>query len=148
MTNDDPLLLQARRVAVARAVLAASEAELAPQVEAFNAATAGLRERIRMERERLAAEESAARARTVQRYQETGDKHPVPGLGIRLVKTVEYDADRALAWAKQSGLALLLDRKAFEKIAIATPVPGATVVELPQATIAADLGAVLPPEGA
>lgn len=137
--SDDPLVLQTRRVAAARAQVTALEEELGDARRAFEEGHAALIAAVQTAQAACAADEQALRELTLQRYQETGDQHPAPGLGIRLVKAVEYDAGQALAWAKQSGLALQLDRKAFEKIAIATPVPGATVVERPQATIAADL---------
>jgi hypothetical protein len=82
-------------------------------------------------------------------YEATGSKTPAPGVGIRITKAVAYDAGKALLWAREYGLALTVDAKAFERIALASPIlPGdplafVQVTEQPQATLAKDLGAAI-----
>ncbi len=87
----------------------------------------------------LATEEESLRVLAVARFKATGEKHPTPGVDIRLMKQVEYDVGAAFAWAKSTGMALTLDKKAFEKIAIAGRLTVATIAEVPRATIAQDL---------
>lgn len=160
---EDLLTIQARRVYAARVMVGGLEQELERAEQEFAEENADLIARLNAARAAVDAEEDAARELTVTRFVETGEKKPAPGLGIRLVKAVEYDPAQALTWAKSTGLAIQLDRRAFEKMAVAavtpgtpsqrengtrvyqTTIPGALVVELPQATIAEDLGAVLPP---
>ncbi|MBA7590529.1 hypothetical protein ES708_32653 [subsurface metagenome] len=89
--------------------------------------------------------EGKLRELTLQAFGETGNKAPVPGVGIRIKEKLEYDLKAALDWAKAHKMALSLDKKAFEKIAAASPEtrPGfVTITEEPQATIATDLKVV------
>jgi hypothetical protein len=144
IVTEDPVLAQARRVHAARVAQAARTAQLEEAQRVFAEQHRELVVQVAAGAAAVKAEEHAARELALERYAATGDKHPAPGLGIRMVKTVEYEDGAAFAWAKGTGLALQLDRKAFEKIALATPIPGATVVEVAQATIASDLSAVLP----
>ena len=88
----------------------------------------------------LETEEQLLRELAVAHYKTTSDKHPAPGVDIRIVKTLEYDAGQAFAWAKATGMALTLDRKAYEKIALANGgLTGTKIEEVPRATIAQDL---------
>lgn len=100
-------------------------------------------EMVRTQRGSLADEETKLRAMAITRFHTTDEKNPAPGVGIRLVREVEYDPTIALEWARVQGLALQLDRKAFEKIALSTKLPCATIAIVPQATLAKDLGAAL-----
>ena len=56
----------------------------------------------------------------------------------------DYPEDKAFAWAKESGLALALDKKAFEKSASVQPLDFVTVREEPKVTISSDLSAFVP----
>ena len=85
------------------------------------------------------AAEERLKEMTLDAYRATSDKHPAPGVDVRIVRTLFYLAQPALEWAKAHGLALQLDTKAFEKIAKVTPLPFVTITEVPQATIAQDL---------
>jgi hypothetical protein len=92
------------------------------------------------------AEDSAIRGLAMVAYETTGSKAPAPGVTLVVTKTLRYDDADAFAWAKQTGMALQpesLDRKAFEKIAKAAPLPFVTVEEVPAARIASDLTAAL-----
>ncbi|MCK9571163.1 hypothetical protein M0R72_19595 [Candidatus Pacearchaeota archaeon] len=89
----------------------------------------------------LAEEEARLRELTLAAYQETGNKKPTPGVGIRVVKKAEYEPGEALTWAKKHDACLTLDEKAYKTALIAgifADAPG-KVVEEPQATIAKEL---------
>jgi hypothetical protein len=53
-----------------------------------------------------------------EEFKEKGKKKLLGGLGVREVTYLDYDPKRALEWAKEKGLCLLLDTKKFEKIAL------------------------------
>jgi hypothetical protein len=79
-------------------------------------------------------------------YAARREQRPAPGVEVRLYRKVEFGAEaRLLAWARQTGLGLTVDRKAVEKIALATPLEAdiARVLEDPRVFIAADLDAAL-----
>ncbi len=67
-------------------------------------------------------------------YLESQDKHPGPGVEIKVRSKLDYDPAKALEWAKEHGLALGLDVRAFEHHAKADPVP--CVVYRDEATVA------------
>ena len=83
--------------------------------------------------------ETLLRELTIKAYNETGSKAPAPGVGIRVTTKLEYDLDVALTWAHAHNMALALDKKAFEKIALASPIDFVTQSEEPIATIATEL---------
>lgn len=85
------------------------------------------------------AEEETLRELANARYKATAEKHPAPGVEVRIIKTLEYDQAAAFAWAKSTGMALTLDRKAFEQIALASPVAGAEIKTISRVRIAQDL---------
>ena len=89
--------------------------------------------------ESLGTVETALRDATVQAFNATGDKHPGPGLGIRVVSKLEYDSGVAFDWALEHKLALKLDSPTFEKIAKSNSLPFVAVTDQPTATIATDL---------
>ncbi len=95
----------------------------------------------------VAESENEVRSLAIDEYVFVGDKHPAPGVDIRVTKRFNYDAGAALAWAKQHDMALALDKKAFEKLAAVSPesMP-VTVEEVPTATIATNLAAKLTAE--
>lgn len=86
--------------------------------------------------------EIALRQLAIEYFLETGSKKPIPGVGVREMTVVEYRVDKALAWAKKTGLCLKLDAVAFKKVAKANPseVP-ATIKKVPQGTISKNLQA-------
>src|SRR3990167_7568994 len=83
--------------------------------------------------------ESRLRELTLQAYNETGNKQPAEGVGIRETTKLEYAPQVALVWATDHRLALKLDIQAFEKIARASPLEFVKVVAEAIATIATDL---------
>lgn len=81
----------------------------------------------------------------------TGDKNICPGVKIRMINGISYDKVTALDWARSNlQEALTLDAKFFETYAkgvmTTKPVPGVTLTQEPQVTIAKDLDAYLIPE--
>lgn len=76
----------------------------------------------------------------MKKYEAHGTKK-FDGCEVKLFTKLDYPKDKAFEWAKESGLALTLDAKAFEKIAAATPLPFVTETKEPRVTIASDLSA-------
>ncbi|KKN74746.1 hypothetical protein LCGC14_0387880 [marine sediment metagenome] len=92
---------------------------------------------------KVALDEEKLRELALQAYAETGEKAPAPGVGIRELTKLEYDAGVAFDWAKAHKMALKLDTTAFEKIVKADTPEFVKVTTEPQATIATDLDAIL-----
>jgi hypothetical protein len=74
-------------------------------------------------------------------FNQNGDKHPIPGVDIDEPVKVKYEAVDALAWAKDSGQALALNRTEFERLmkALDAPPEWCFVGKLPRASIAGDI---------
>ncbi len=94
--------------------------------------------------EYLLSAEKALRDMTIAVYQETGNKAPAPGVGIRETTQIRYNLKDALQWAIAHRICLKLDTAAFEKLAKTSSLEASDIdfVELaliPQATIAAEL---------
>ncbi len=134
---------QAERTHLCRTVAAEAKARLQAAQDAFQAEHAALIAEVEGLSAAAQESESALRSLAVATYEATGEKHPAPGVGISLTTTLAYDDVQALAWAREQGAALLLDRKGFEAIAKAMPLPFVTKHEIPKATLARDLGAAL-----
>lgn len=117
-------------VARVRAAKAAWETEHKVELDVAAAATK-LRDDI----------EAAVRAAALALYKaDPTAKKPVPGLEVKDGTVLEYDAGEALKWAKQTGLALELNTKAFEAIASASDdLPFVKKVPDPKCSIARNL---------
>lgn len=93
--------------------------------------------------ERVMEMEAELRAEAAERYAQDGDKHPVPGVNIRVVRECDYDLIEARKWAlTHFPPAMQLNRQVFEKFAMTFPASVAGVVEVREAaqvTIASDL---------
>jgi len=89
--------------------------------------------------------EGLLRSLTVQAFKETGNKEPAPGVGIREVAILDYEDKAAFKWAVEHNMALQLNTKAFEKLVKTEPdaFDFVKITKKPQATIAADLKAVV-----
>jgi hypothetical protein len=95
---------------------------------------------------RVDAAEMALKALTLVHYTATGEKRPVAGVEVKEKTELVYDPAQAFTWAREKQLALVpesLDRRAFEKIAKATPLEFVTEKITPVAQIATDLAKVL-----
>lgn len=85
---------------------------------------------------------------TLLAYATTGNKKPAPGVGIRVSKSLAYDELKARDYCVNNLVeALKLDKRAFEKYANGVsevkPLDFVTIIEIPSATIATDLGEYL-----
>ena len=128
-----------------RETVASEEQILALAKQTFEANNAALMQVLAKDRQLLQEREATLRDMTLAAYRETGSKKPGPGVAIRVVTRLEYDADKALEWARAHDAALMLDRKAFEGIAKSGSI-GPDIVkryEDATATIATELGAAL-----
>lgn len=85
--------------------------------------------------------EEKIRAAAVSVFQETGNKRPAPGVGIREVEKVDYDDILAIDWAVGHGHRGLLSLKKtdFERAAKSIRPDFVTISAVPQATIARKL---------
>ena len=105
-------------------------------------------EALKLTQETLSKAEALLREATILVYKETGNKTPAPGVGIKEVATLDYSLALALGWAKEHGLALALDKKAFEAIAKTSQIEFVVRGTEVTATIATDLDKVLGKEEA
>lgn len=140
-TTDIPI----HRVARARAAAEAIAARVTEANEAFAAAHAALLAEHKVAKAEVEAAEAALRSAALTAHTVT-DETKFPGCEVKQYAVLDYAPDAALAWAKESGLALALDKKAFEKIASATDIPCVTKRTEPRVTIKSDLSAFLAPE--
>ncbi|KKM76048.1 hypothetical protein LCGC14_1384080 [marine sediment metagenome] len=111
-------------------------------LEAWNKTNQGLLDALTQAGAEVAEVEATLRELTLKAYDETGDKTPVAGVGIREVTRLEYDKTVAFKWATEHVMALKLDTTAFEKIAKASPLDFVMIYQEPMATIATQLEAV------
>lgn len=95
---------------------------------------------------KVACQEAEAQLRemALSTYAITGDKAVAPGIGIRELTKLNYDAGVAFNWAIEHKLALKLDVSAFEKMVKANPLSFdfVSITEEPTATIATELAKV------
>ncbi len=139
MPSREYLSIMAKNALEARTLCAYLKAGLGKEYAAFEESHAAQIAQAKEAAEMLATCESGLREYAVRVYQETGDKHPGPGINIRDITKLVYDAPAALAWAKHHDVALALDKSTFEKIARVTPPDFVEIVVEHQATIATDL---------
>ena len=86
--------------------------------------------------------ETSLREMAVETYRKTLGKDVAPGVGIRVMMKLEYDAKEAMEWAVKHALALKLDNAKFEKIAKTENLSFVTITEEPTATIATELNRI------
>lgn len=84
---------------------------------------------------RMQASEDLIREEAMLKYKETGEKKLEFGVGIRVMKRLNYDEKEAFSWAKDHSLALALDKRAFEKIAKVDDIDFVETTEEAMATI-------------
>lgn len=119
----------AERKAVVDAKRAEFEATIAAELAALDEAKA-----------EVDAATEAVKAVAMAEFAASGTKK-FDGYEVKVFTKLEYSEDAAFAWAKESGIALTLDKKAFEKVAKATALPFVTEVAEPRVQIATDLSA-------
>lgn len=126
-------------VARARERAAKEAAYLASERAAFDGTHTELIEAVAREKQAVADAELMLRSLVGAHYDMTGEKKPVAGVEVKeRTKRTITDRAAALAWARQSGMALIpedVDEKAVLKIASVTPLPFVTVTTEPQVNI-------------
>jgi hypothetical protein len=138
---DIDLAFQLQKLARARAEAEAAKAELA----SFDLPTRyhELIAAVNATRDRVKHLDEIVRTLALAAYTKTANKNPAPGvkIGTGTKTELSYDPDQAFAWAKARDMALMLDRDAFEKIALATRLGFVTSkeVETQRIAIASDL---------
>lgn len=91
----------------------------------------------------IAENEQQIKADAIVEYEINKNKHPYPGVEIKLYQEVKYDGKQAEEWAREHNLFLKLDEKGFEKFAKGNPLDFVEVQTIPKAQIATDLEKVL-----
>ncbi len=91
----------------------------------------------------VAVEEATLRELTLQAYQETGNKQPVEGVGVKIFRKLLYNQDEAKDWCLEHRVALKLDTPVFEKLAQAEKLSFVTHIEEPRAQIASNLSGIV-----
>jgi len=134
-----------RDVAEQRRLLELVNSEIAGALAVFRENHAELYDYSTELKKRLAATETELRVATVSAYLETGDKKPVPGVGVRVTRGIDYPRDIALQWAIDHKMCLALEEQSFRDIMLAygdaQRPEWVAVTEEPMGTIARDLSA-------
>ena len=125
-------------VAATRDFLADWKAQLAERQRQFAEDNAEILAAVKQFTEDVAIEEAALRALLVA---EGKGKHAVGE--VKEYHTLNYDPSEGLAWATEHGMCLALDKKAFEKVAKASPPPCVTTDTELRASLASDMGQAL-----
>ena len=129
-------------LAAARVHLAQAETDVHTSRLHWEAANALLLDRQQSVAEQVKLLEDRVRVVAREIFYATGRKTLGYGVGIQMRTVLTYDDDEALVWALAHGMALVLDRQAFETIAKQERTRPA-FVELqgvPHVTIARDWG--------
>ncbi len=104
----------------------------------FKDLNALLLESIDKNKTQMEASEESLRILALDEFKETGSKQLTGGIGIRILKKLEYDNCTALGWAIAHGLALQLNKREFEimaKTGNITDLNFVKIKEEPQATL-------------
>ena len=113
----EPLIEKLSLLKVLRGLKETLNEEYDQKYEKFKEENANLMAALAENREKTGTVESELRVLGVARYAETGEKKLEGGMGIRIMTKLEYDAKTALSWAEEHGIALALDKRAFESYA-------------------------------
>ncbi len=126
-------------VAINRETLKGLKEQERLSLTAWTEANKNLRLEVETAQQMVIDSENILRKLTLEAYNETANKKPAEGVGIRITKRLLYDAAKALEWAKEHNLCLRLDLAAFERLAKTEPINFVITEEIPQATIATNL---------
>ena len=139
----DTLHAAVKTTANARTSLADFIAEMKRRRQVFDADNANLIEGIKDGQAAVSKAENELRALALVAYAaDPTNRSPAPGVNVQLKKHLDYEPAAALAWAKETKMALLpesVDLKAFEKIAKVTALPFVVITDEPSIALAADL---------
>lgn len=135
---------QLESVRVARHLAAECDAQVKESRQQWEEANAALLFEAQHRRQVLAEAESLLRSMAEAHYLVTKEKKPAAGIEIKIQRVYEYSKEKALEWAKRTGICLIpetLDERAFNKVAAASTIPldFVTVTEKPTVTIATNL---------
>jgi len=133
-------------VLAAREIYQYLKGQLDQEHKEWEAAHAASRESVKTAADVMLEVEARLRQYALSVYETRGNKTPFPGVAIRSMTRLQYDAAEALKWARHHDVALSLDKGTFEKIAKVTPPEFVEIIVEPQATIATDLVAALKAE--
>lgn len=90
--------------------------------------------------QRVTVAEAELKRNAVALYeQDQSTKQIAPGIVIKEVVQVGYDRVKAFNWAVEHKMALTLDEKTFEKIAVTQDFDWFIALKVPKATVATDL---------
>lgn len=135
---------EAKALADARQEFEEFSAAYAERKREFEESISPLTKGLAEAKEAVSSAEEALRAAGLAHYEAHPDSKKLPfGLGVRVTTALVYDADTAFAWAQEHKMALSLDKRAFEKIAKASPPEFVTVEEVPTVTIPTDTAKLL-----
>ena len=109
--------------------------EMAEKKAEFEKANEDLIGVINLFQEKITESEEEIRKEALVQYEKTGEKKLDFGVGIRIMKRLNYDPKQAFSWAREHSLALTLDKRAFEKIAKADNIEFVELTEEVMATI-------------
>lgn len=124
-----------------KAKLDAIKADIEAEIERrFGAVKRLAEESLAVAKADVADCDALVRKLAVERFEATGEKH-YPGVDIAEYTTVYYDDTEALEWARETGLALKLDKSKFKKYA--PDLPFVEVRKEPRARVASDLSKAL-----
>ncbi len=130
---------QIREVATSRVAKASLDQQIKDSRAAWETENQVLIDLQNNQRITLEGCEAKLRGLTIEAYELTRNKQPVPGVGIREVTKLDYDLVVALQWATEHKIALALDKRAFEGIAKQSPLDFVTSRTEVTATIAKEL---------
>lgn len=144
-TPADAIADQAHAVLAARRLYESLEAKVKAGRKAWDLENSALLEARDLAKDGMTQREAALKALAVTVFAKTGSKQPGKGTSIREVRRLLYDPEKALGWALEKRMFLLLDKPEFESFAKDNlkQVPFARVTTGPTATIATDLAAAL-----
>ena len=129
------------RLASTRSLYQAAKDALAKKQSAFDCQNRDLTDDVRLLKDRVATMETTIR----QQQYTADDKQPAPGLTVKVVSTMLYSPQLAIAWALDHNHPelLTLNTSGFEALAKVLPLDFVTVEHTTAVVIARDLSAAV-----
>jgi hypothetical protein len=131
-----------KNVALARKRQSILQEDYNKQKALFDEQTAQLRNELKLASDDTLQSENDLRISAIDLWKSDGEKrHSV--VQVKIIKDILYKDDEAFLWAKEHHMALMLDKKAFEKIAKVSPMDFVTIEEHAVAAIDSNLDSYL-----
>lgn len=133
---------QVRNVADGRRKLADLESVMRQKRQVFEDNNLDLTQHINRLKKEVHEGEETLKTMALVRHKETGELHLAPGVKIRRVVQVDYDAEDAIEWCKahdEAAGCLKLDVSKFSSLAKALSLPFVTKETVSQVTLSRDL---------